>query len=111
MHDQKAETMTKTLFDGWISRFRAPDFITMDQVRNFDGHLLKAFTQFLGTYRTRTTTYHSQANSRISLSSLQWVDKYKLAWELNNGELTTRPEHLLMLLSVQGLGPHGLLHH
>ncbi|GFT05191.1 retrovirus-like pol polyprotein [Trichonephila clavipes] len=39
--DQKAETEAKGLFDSWIFCFGVPKFITMDQSRKFDGHLLK----------------------------------------------------------------------
>ncbi|KAF8771557.1 hypothetical protein HNY73_018960 [Argiope bruennichi] len=38
MPDQRTETVAKTLFDGWISRFGAPEFVTTYQCRNFDGH-------------------------------------------------------------------------
>ncbi|XP_055928525.1 uncharacterized protein LOC129959661 [Argiope bruennichi] len=66
MTDQKTEAVAKTLFDSWISRFGVSEFITTDQGRNFDGHHFEEFTQFPGTYRTRTTAYHPQANGVVN---------------------------------------------
>ncbi|KAF8766874.1 Gag-Pol polyprotein like [Argiope bruennichi] len=62
MPDMKAETCVETLLQGWIERFGVPDIITTDRGSQFEFELFQAFTQFLGSQRIRTISYHPASN-------------------------------------------------
>ena len=60
--DQKASTVMKCLYEGFISIFGAPEKIMMDQGKGFTSEVVtKLCTQF-GVGKTMTTPYHPQGN-------------------------------------------------
>lgn len=65
VEDITAETVARTLYEGWISRFGCPVRITTDQGRQFESRIFESLSQFLGVHRIRTTPYHPQSNGMI----------------------------------------------
>lgn len=60
-----AETVSKAIYEVWISRFGCPIRITSDQGRQFESNLFKSLVKMLGVDKIRTTPYHPQANGAV----------------------------------------------
>ncbi|XP_051166838.1 uncharacterized protein K02A2.6-like [Leptopilina boulardi] len=65
LRDISAETVTRALYDNWISRFGFPDVITTDQGTQFESRLMKSLVSLLGCKKIRTTAYHPASNGMI----------------------------------------------
>lgn len=63
--DISAETVAKTVYDHWISRFGCPATLTSDQGRQFESQLFTTLLSMLGIKKTRTTPYHPQSNGAV----------------------------------------------
>ena len=65
LRDISAATVAQTLVSGWIARFGVPSTITTDRGGQFESSLWTHLMTLLGTARTRTTSYHPQANGLV----------------------------------------------
>lgn len=63
--DITASTVARALYNGWISRFGVPAYITTDQGRQFESAIFRELADLFGFERKRTSPYHPQANGAI----------------------------------------------
>ncbi|XP_023306509.2 uncharacterized protein LOC111688257 [Lucilia cuprina] len=62
LEDMTARKVAEALYNGWISRFGVPSFITTNQGRHFESSLFKELALVLGCKRIRRTAYHPSSN-------------------------------------------------
>ena len=60
-----SEAVAQAFITGWISRFGVPSTIVTDRGRQFESRLWNNLMALLGTKRSRTTSYHPQANGMV----------------------------------------------
>lgn len=65
IRDQEAETVARTFYEGWITRFGAPIRITTDQGKQFESKLFRQLNHLAGTKQIHTTAYHPAANGMV----------------------------------------------
>jgi cleavage and polyadenylation specificity factor subunit 1 len=63
--DITAETVSRALLSGWISRFGCTQTITTDQGRQFESQLFHSLAKLCGTHLTGTTPQHPAANGLV----------------------------------------------
>lgn len=65
LEGQTVNTVAKTLFSTWISRFWIPERITSDQGWQFQSELLLEMAEYLEIRKNATTDYHPQSTGLI----------------------------------------------
>ena len=63
--DQKAWTTTKTLYEGFISIFGAPERILTDQGKTFTSEVVEQLCSQFKISQLTTTAYHPQGNGQV----------------------------------------------
>lgn len=62
--DQKASTVAKLLTEGWFYRYGVSKRLHSDQVRSFEGDLMKQLCKLYNIAKSRTTPYHPEGNGQ-----------------------------------------------
>ncbi|XP_018341346.1 PREDICTED: uncharacterized protein LOC108747944 [Trachymyrmex septentrionalis] len=62
-----AQTVAAAFIDGWVARFSTPTVIITDQGKQFEASLFQAFSKFLGSKKTRTSSYYPASNVLLGL--------------------------------------------
>ncbi|UYV68418.1 hypothetical protein LAZ67_5004276 [Cordylochernes scorpioides] len=65
LEDIKADTIIKSFYKEWISRYGAPCHLITDRGMQFMSHKLKEFAKMCGIQLKHTTSYHPQSNGKI----------------------------------------------
>jgi cleavage and polyadenylation specificity factor subunit 1 len=63
--DITADTVARTLFASWISRFSCPQTITTDQGRQFESRLFHSLAKLCGIQLSWKTAHHPAANGLV----------------------------------------------
>ena len=63
--DQKASTAAKTLYEGFISIFGAPERILTDQGKSFTSEVVEQLCSQFGISQLTTTVYHLKGNGQV----------------------------------------------
>ncbi|KAK3104816.1 hypothetical protein FSP39_010929 [Pinctada imbricata] len=61
----EAETVTETVFKGWIKRYGCPQEIHSDQGAQFESQVFQEMCRFLKINKTRTTPYHPRSDGMV----------------------------------------------
>ena len=112
--DQKASTVTRCLYEGFISIFGAPEKLITDQGKAFTSEVVtKLCTQF-GVEKTTRTPYHPQGNGQIeqahqTLGNMigKLEDEHKKQWPKHLAKLTHTYNSTRSALT--GYSPHFLM--
>ena len=62
--DQKANTVSRIIFNDWIVRFGIPEKLHSDRGRNFESEIIENLCSNYDIYKTRTTSYHPEGNGQ-----------------------------------------------
>ena len=73
LRSQKAETVAKKVFDGWIPRHGAPKQLHHDQRKNLSAKMIEEVCNFLEVWNARTTPFHPQPDG-VSERSIRTVN-------------------------------------
>ena len=65
LKNMEAETVTETMFRGWIKRYGCPQEIHSDQGSQFESQIFQEMCKLLQINKTRTTAYHPQSDGMI----------------------------------------------
>ena len=63
--NQKAETVARKVFDGWIPRHGAPGELHHDQGKNLSAKMMEEVCSFLEVWNTCTTPFHPQSDGGL----------------------------------------------
>ena len=112
--DQSAKTITKFLYQGYISIFGAPARLLCDRGANFMSSVIDKMCKILGMKKLQTTPYHPSTNGlveRLHQMIMQMIGKLgedkKANWPLHLAEIvhTYNATHS----AVTGYSPHYLM--
>ena len=104
-----SEVVARAFISGWISRFGVPSTIVTDCGRQFESHLWSNLMALLGTKRSRTTSYHPQANGMVERFHRQL--KAALKAQPNPDVWMTRHQNCSQARSQFYCSRNGLWHH
>ena len=112
--DQKALTAAKTLYEGFISIFGAPERILMDQGKAFTSEVVEQLCSQFGISQLTTTIYHPQGNGQVERAHQtlgrmmeKLEDEYKGQWPRHLSKLTHAYNSTRS--TVTGYSPHFLM--
>jgi transposase InsO family protein len=63
--DEKVETITRVLLDGWVLRYGPPEKLLPNRGKVFTGKLLEHMCSLMGVKKVFTTSYHPQCDGFI----------------------------------------------
>ena len=66
--DQTVKTITKSLYGGYISIFRAPARLLSERSASFTSSIIEGLCKILGIYKLWTMPYHPQTNRLVERS-------------------------------------------
>ena len=112
--DQKAKTVTRILYERFISVFGAPAKLLSDRGANFTSALVEELCSAFGIQKCRTTAYHAQCNGQVERfhqTLFRMIGKLstdkKAQWELHLPELLQAYNSTQS--TVMGYSPHYLM--
>ena len=111
---QKVLTAAKTLYEGFISIFGAPERILMDQGKAFTSEGVEQLCSQFGISQLTTTVYHPQGNGQVERAHQtlgrmigKLEDEYKGQWPRHLSKLTHAYNSTRS--AVTGYSPHFLM--
>ena len=89
--DQTAKTVTKFLWQGYISIFGTPDQLLSEPGGNFKSSSIKELCELIGIWKVRTSPYHAQTNEQVEQADqilMCMIGKLSKDWKVD------LPKHL-----------------
>ena len=112
--DQKAKTVTRILYEWFLSVFGMPAKLLSDRGANFTSALVEELCSAVGIQKYRTTAYHAQCNGQVERfhqTLFRMIRKLsadkKAHWELHLPELLQAYNSTQSM--VTGYSPHYLM--
>ena len=89
--DQTAKTVTKFLWQGYISIFRALAKLLSDWGTNFQSNVIKELSELMGIRKVVISVYHDQTNRQVDWA--HWMLMH-ITGKLSKDQKADWPKHL-----------------